>query len=392
MKYRLLAILLIAATGVSPRLAAAPARQARLGSVVATDEESSVTAPYNLQKCLARAEELFRSNDFREALIFYYEGLAMATNEEVKAKLHFRIGECLEGVRRFEFASYHYKLAMKGKLPELLSSRAVMKLEHLPELAQTEEATRLFNRAMELYKKRNIRAAIDDYLASLRLMPTLMAKDETGLIDDAVKYLTFLSETKDREPDRLLKLATLLELRGDTEKSIETLQQIIIIYPDSDQARQADDKLEMFATRKTSYVEPVRPKDELSEVLTQEQSLLFEDNFDFTSAGTISRELDGAAFTLRASNERTGIPADRFEIFSITLGLGSEQRDYLFTAEEGIDQKNLRFDADGIRYSVVFTAVNQTSGYIQDLYGGGRKPVTLFSNVRVQLRVERVSD
>jgi hypothetical protein len=29
-----------------------------------------------------------------------------------------------------------------------------MKLEHLPEMAQKEEATRLFNSAMELYKKR----------------------------------------------------------------------------------------------------------------------------------------------------------------------------------------------------------------------------------------------
>ncbi len=387
MKKKLLALLLISVTGFSHPLPAAPARSA--GSSRITIDESGVSAPYDLQKCLSRAEELFRANDFREALIFYYEGLAMTSSAEVKAKLHFRIGECLEGVRRFEFASYHYKLAMKGKLPELLASRAIMKLEHLPELAQTEEAGRLFNRAMELYKKRNIREAVDDYLASLRLMPTLMAKDESGLIEDAVKYLTFLSETKEREPDRLLKLATLLELRGDTEKAIETLQQIIIIYPESDQARQADDKLEMFATRKTSYVEPVRPRNELSEVLPAEETLLFEDSFEFTSAGTISRELEGAAFTLKASNERTGIPADRFEIFSITLGVGGEQRDFLFTAEEGVDQKNLRFDADGIRYSVVFTAVNQTSGYIQDLYGGGRKPVTLFANIRVQLRVEK---
>jgi tetratricopeptide (TPR) repeat protein len=267
-----------------------------------------------------------------------------------------------------------------------------MKLEHLPELAQTEEATRLFNRAMQLYKNRNIRAAIDDYLASLRLMPTLMAKDESGLIEDAVKYLTFLSETKEREPDRLLKLATLLELRGDIEKSTETLQQIVIIYPESDQARQADEKLELFAGRRTAYLEPVRPRNELAEVLPAEETLLFDDSFEFRSAGTISRELAGAAFTLRASNERTGIPADRFEIFSITLGNASEQRDFLFTAEEGIDQKNLRFDTGDVRYTVVFTAVNQTSGFVQDLYGGGRRSVTLFSNIRVQLRVERRLD
>ncbi len=388
MKDKLLAILLAAgflvpSTGLT---------QTGRSAVVRAAKDEGVSAPYTLQKCLTRAEELFRANDFREALIFYYEGLAMTTNEEVKAKLHFRIGECLEGVRRFEFASYHYKLAMKGRLPELLASRAIMKLEHLPELAQTEEATRLFNSAMQLYKKRNIRAAIDDYLASLRLMPTLMAKDESGLIEDAVKYLTFLSETREREPDRLLKLATLLELRGDIEKSIETLQQIVIIYPESDQARQADEKLELFAGRRTAYLEPVRPRDELSEVLPAEETLLFDDSFEFRSAGTISRELDGAAFTLRATNERTGIPADRFEIFSITLGTASEQRDFLFTAEEGIDQKTLRFDADQVRYTVVFAAVNQTSGFLQDLYGGGRRSVTLFSNIRVQLRVERRLD
>lgn len=351
--------------------------------------ETEVKPPYNLQRCLSRAEELFRANDYREALIFYYEGMALTNNEEVKAKLHFRIGECLEGVRRFDFATYHYQLALKGKLADLLASRAVMKLEHLPELAQTEEATRLFDRAMALYRRRNIREAIDDYLASLRLMPTLMARDESGLIEDAVKYLTFLSESKEREPDRLLKLATLLELRGDTEKATETLQQIIIIYPESDQARQADDKLEQFASRKTSYVEPVKPRNALQEITPEEDVQMFNDSFTFRNAGTISRELEGAAFTLRAINERPGIPADRFEVFSITLGGGSEQRDYIFTAEEGVDQKTLNFSTAEAKYSVVFTAVNQTRGYVQDLYGDGRRPVTLFTNVTVQIKIER---
>jgi tetratricopeptide (TPR) repeat protein len=245
---------------------------------------------------------------------------------------------------------------------------------------------------MELYRRRNIRAAIDDYLASLRLMPTLMAKDESGLIEDAVKYLTLLSESKEREPDRLLKLATLLELRGDTEKAIETLQQIIIIYPESDQARQADDKLEMFSQRKTAYVEPVKPRNALGEVLPEEDVLIFNDSFEFRNAGTISRELDSAAFTMRAINERPGIPADRFEIFSITLGSGREQRDYLFTAAEGIDQKTLSYATAEAKYSLVFTGVNQTRGYVQDLYGDGRRPVTLFSNITLQIRIERPAD
>ncbi len=357
----------------------------------ATTAGNELVPPYNLQKCLSRAEELFKANDYRDALVFYYEGMGMVgSNEEVKSRLHFRIGECLEAVRRYEFATYHYQLALSGKLPDLLASRAIMKLEHLPELAQTEEATRLFERAMALYRRRNIRAAIDDYLASLRLMPTLMAKDESGLIEDAVKYLTFLSESKEREPDRLLKLATLLELRGDIEKSVETLQQIIIIYPESDQARQADEKLERFNQRSTSYVEPVTPRDAVSEVVPPEDLLVFSDTFEFRNAGIISRQLDGAAFTLRAINERAGIPADRFEIFSITLGTGSEQRDFLFTAEDGIDQKNLSFVAAEVKYSASFVAVNQTRGYIQDLYGDGRRPVTLFSNVSVRIQVERI--
>ncbi|HAE38748.1 MAG TPA: hypothetical protein DCG57_08930 [Candidatus Riflebacteria bacterium] len=351
-----------------------------------------ITAPYTLNNCLSRAEELFRANNYRDALIFYYEGMSMTASEEVKARLHFRIGECLEAIRRFDFATYNYKKAVQGKLPELLASRAIMKLEHLPELAQTEEATRLFKRAMDLYRRRNIRDAIDDYLASLRLMPTLMAQDESGLIEDAVKYLTFLSESKEREPDRLLKLATLLELRGDVEKSIETLQQITIIYPESDQARQADEKLELFTQRRNAYVEPVRTASALKEVYGEETTLLFNEAFDFRNAGTISRQLENAAFTLRAINERPGIPPDRFEVFSITLGQGSDQRDFLFTAEEGIDQKTLSFVSGEVKYSVAFTSINQTHGFVQDLYGDGRRPVTLFSNIGVQLKIERQQD
>ncbi|MBU1105489.1 MAG: hypothetical protein KKB51_02380 [Candidatus Riflebacteria bacterium] len=357
-----------------------------------TDKGDAVTAPYTLNSCLSRAEELFRANNYADALIFYYEGMSMTANEEIKARLHFRIGECLEAIRRFDFATWHYKQAIRGKLPELLVSRAIMKLEHLPELAQTEEATRLFNRAMDLYRRRNIRDAIDDYLASLRLMPTLMAQDESGLIEDAVKYLTFLSESKEREPDRLLKLATLLELRGDVEKATETLQQIVIIYPDSDQAHQAEEKLELFTQRRTAYVEPVKPVSALDEVYGNEETLLFNETFDFRNAGTISRQLENAAFTLRAVNERPGIPPERFEVFSITLGQGSEQREFLFTAEEGIDQKNLSFVSAEVKYTVAFTSINQTRGFIQDLYGDGRRAVTLFSNVGVHLKIERRLD
>lgn len=348
-----------------------------------------ITPPYTINKCLVRAEDLFRKNDYREALTFYYEGLAMTTNDEIAAKLHFRIGECLEAVRRFEFATYHYKIALKsGKLPDLLQSRAFMKLEHLPEMAQTEEATRLFNSAMELYKKRNIRAAIDDYLASLRLMPTLMEKNEYGLIEDGVKYLTYLSETKDKEPDRLLKLATLLELRGDIEKSIETLQQIIIIYPDSDEATQAEAKLENFNTKKTSFLETSKPHDAISEVVTNENYVVFEETFEFSDTGSVSRDVEKGGFSLRAFNEREGIPAKRFEWFSIVLGKGAEKKDYLFSAADGMENNALSFETSTNKYYISFSDVSTTKAYIQDSYTGGKQGVPLFSSVRAKVKIE----
>lgn len=353
--------------------------------------DDEIKPPYTLHKCLLRGEELFRANNYAEALIFYYEAFQMVEDSATRGKLHFRIGECLEAVRRYEFATWHYQQAVKSSLPDILVSRVIMKLEHLPEMAQKEEADRLFKSAMNLYRKRNIREAIDDYLASLRLMPSLMAQDESGLIDDAVKYLTFLSESKEKEPSRLLKLATLLELRGDVEKSIETLQQIIIIYPDSDEASQAEDKLAMFSQRKTAYVEPSRPRNAIQELSSPTDAILFDEVFEFRNAGIVSRELQGFAFTFRAISEKPGIPPDRFEAFSATLGLGSEQRDFFFTADDGIDNNKHVFETAEVRYTITFAAVNLTRGFIQDLYGEGRKQVNLFSSIRVQLKVENLS-
>jgi tetratricopeptide (TPR) repeat protein len=352
--------------------------------------QEDLQPPYDLHRCLLRGEELYRANNYSDALIFYYEAMPMVKDSATKGKLHFRIGECLEAIRRFEFATWHYQQSVQHALPDLLASRVVMKLEHLPELAQKEEAARLFNRAMELYKKRNIREAIDDYLASLRLMPSLMAKDESGLIDDAVKYLTFLSESRENEPDRLLKLATLLELRGDIDKAKETFQQIIIIYPDSDQAVQAEEKLEMFDRRKTAYVEPVQPQNALEDLSDPADRIVFNETFEFRNPGTISRELQDCAFTFRAANESATVPANRFEILSVTLGQGAEQRDFFFSAEDGIGQSTYSFETDEVRYIMTFVAVNQIGGYIQDLYGGGKKAVKLFASIRVQLKVEKL--
>ncbi|MFZ5949786.1 MAG: hypothetical protein ACOYXC_03710 [Candidatus Rifleibacteriota bacterium] len=357
---------------------------------ISAQEDDSVKPPYTLNNCLLRAEQLFRENNYSAALIFYYEAMQMVSDPKTRGKLHFRIGECLEAVRRYEFATWHYQQAVKNRLPDILASRVVMKLEHLPEMAQKEEATRLFKSAMELYRKRNIREAIDDYLASLRLMPTLMAQDESGLIEDAVKYLTFLSESKDKEPSRLLKLATLLELRGDVEKSIETLQQIVIIYPDSDEAEQAEEKLASFSQKRTAFIEPRRPKDAIKELGSEADAKLFDEVFEFRNPGIISRDLEEFAFTFRAINEKTGLPADRFEAFSITLGKGSEQRDFFFTADDGIESNEHVFETDQVKYTMIFSGVNLTRAYIQDLYGDGRRQVNLFSEIRVQLKVERL--
>ncbi len=359
---------------------------------ISVAQNENLKPPYNLKDSLLRAEEMFRVNNFKEALIFYYEAMPLTTNEEVKSKLHFRIGECLEAIRRYDFATYHYQLAMKGSLPDILVSRSIMKLEHLPEMARKEEAERLFKKAMASYKKRNIRDAIDDYLTSLRLMPSLMAKDESGLIEDSIKYLTYLSESREKEPTRLLKLATLLELKGDVEKSVETLKQIEIIYPDSDEAQQAEEKLANFDRARTAYIEPAKTGNALKPFESNESSMIFEKSFNFNGAGTISRQLDNGAFTFKAFNEHNGIPENRFEFFSVIVGSGTEQQEFLFSAEDGIEKNSHVFETENLKYLVTFTSVNQTRGYIQDLYGNGRKSVGLFSSIGVKLTIEKKID
>lgn len=350
-------------------------------------DAEDMAPPYSLQKSLERSESLFKENNFRDALVFYYEALNMSASPSVKAKLHFRIGECLESLERYDFASYHFKLAVvSNKLPELLQSRAIMKLESLPDLAQKVEAERLYNRALTLYKQRNLRACISDYLESIRLMPTLMERNDSGLVEDGIKYLTLLSESRDKEPDRLLKLASLLELRGDIEKARDTLQQIVIIYPDSDEAHQAEEKLNSFENTNTTYLEPVRPEDAVAQVMVEE--LLYEDNFEFIGSSATSRNLGDYSFAFKAYNERAEIPNNRFEIFVISLGSGSEQKEYVYTSSEGIQDKNIIYETDKVLYTLTFKTVEQTVGYIQDLYGDGRQSVNLFSKININLKVE----
>ncbi|HEY9070204.1 MAG TPA: hypothetical protein VIV61_08085 [Candidatus Ozemobacteraceae bacterium] len=349
-----------------------------------------LTSPYQLNRLLSRGEELFQNNNYREAVIFYYEALSAAADEALKAKIHFRIGECLEGVRRFEFAGYHYKLAIRsGRLTELLRSRAGEKLRHLPKMAQHEEALRLFNKAMAAYRRRDVRGCIDDYLESLRLEPSLMAQDNSNLLDDAIQYLTFVSETKEKEPERLLKLATLMELRGDTEKAIETLKQILIIYPNAPVAREAEEKVAFYTQKRTSYLEVRRPRDAMPEVQERANPVLHETSLEFVDPGTVSKDLAECAYTFRASNESSNIPEHRFESFTVTLGKGENQKEYVFRAEEGISDRKLVHEGGDATYTIEFTEVNLTTAYIQDIYGEGVRSTQLFSGIKLNLTVTR---
>ncbi len=369
----------------TPRVtqAAAPLRNA-----VAT-EEPAVSRPYTLQETLRRAEELFVQNNYREALIFYYEGLDQVEASEIRGKLHFRIGECLEGIRRFDFAAYHYKLAIKLNLGRGLMERAANKLKLLPRLAQKEEAMRLYQRAMTAYRKRNVRDAIDDYLKSLRLEPSLMAQDNSGLLDDAIQYLTLLSESKDQEPSRLLKLASLLELRGETEKAIETFKQILIIYPKSPQAREAEEKVAFFTSKRNSYLEFSRPANALSEVAEPATRVLFTSDFEFSDPGAVSKDFPEAAFTFKASNEQPNVPRGRFELFTVILGKGENQKEFFYKAEDGIPDQKLTWDDGTCIYQVAFEEVNATTAYIQDVYGEGSRPSPLFTRIKTSLVIQR---
>jgi tetratricopeptide (TPR) repeat protein len=350
-----------------------------------------IAPPADLKALLTRGEELFRANSFGEALVFYYEALTLARAPDVRGKLHFRLGECLEGVRRFEFATYHYQQALRARLPQDLASRVALKLQHLPQLAQREEAMRLFNRAMAAYRKRDIRGCIDDYLTSLQLEPSLMAQPDAGLIDDAIQYLTYLTEAREREPLRLLRLATFLELRGETEKAIEALKQIAIIYPDSPVTREAEEKIAFYQQKRNSYIEVRTPRNALKEAVPPPSPLIFEIDLEFTDPGVVSRDLPLAAFTVKAANEQPNVPERRFESLTVILGRGSMQKEFLFTAEEGIGEKTLTYDDGSLIYDVRFGEVAVTTSYIQDIYGEGVRTAPLFSRVRLHLEIRRPS-
>ncbi|MFZ2958725.1 MAG: hypothetical protein WA705_17690 [Candidatus Ozemobacteraceae bacterium] len=350
-----------------------------------------LTSPYAVNDALLRGEELFQANNYREALIFYFESIVFVTDPVLKSKVHFRLAECLEGVRRFEFAEYHYKLALRGRLPEALAARAAYKLKHLPQLAQHEEAMRLFNKAQGSYKRRDVRNAIDDYLASLRLEPGLMAQDESGLIDDAIQYLTFLSEAKDKEPGRLLKLATLLELKGETDKALETLKQILIIYPSSKAASEAEEKVAFFSKKRSTYLEIKRPTDSLNEVTPKVSPILLDTDLTFKDPGGVSKELNEAAYTFKALNELANIPNGRFEVFSIVLGRGANQKEFLFRADEGIPEKRYSFDDGTVVYVVTFREVDIGTAYIQDIYGEAPRPAPLFRSISLNLSITNKS-
>ncbi len=349
-----------------------------------------VVPPYTLERALARAEELFSKDNYREAAVFYYEALALAEAGETVGRIHFRVGECLEAMRRFEYAGYHYKLALKSPLPEVLASRALTKLQHLPKLAQKEEATRLFKRARANHKARNVRAALDDYIESIRLEPGLMSQDDGGLIDDAIQYLTYLSESPDKEPQRLLKLATFLELRGEADKAKEVYKQIQVLFRGTPEATLAKDKVHFFEQRRNRFIEPRRPENALDQVVPQQTPIIVDARFEFSDPGTVSKESDGAAYTFRAANEQANLPARRFEVFTAILGAGENQKELQWRAADGEPESRESTHEDGnLVYTLTLENFEIVTAYVNDVYGEGMRAQPLFTNVKVHLVVRR---
>ena len=70
MKKPCLNFLLAAAVMALPGSLTVASAQPRSAKRLEIKQNAEVPTPYTLQKCLSRAEELFRANDYREALIF----------------------------------------------------------------------------------------------------------------------------------------------------------------------------------------------------------------------------------------------------------------------------------------------------------------------------------
>lgn len=355
--------------------------------VFSNNPDEKVKQPYGLKELLYRAEELYKENNYKDAIIFYFEALLLANNQNIIAKIHYRLAECLESVKRFELAEYHYKLALKGEITDEIASKISNKLLILPQLAQKEEAVRLYKRAMQAYKRKDIRSALEDYLKSVQLQPSLMEKDDSGLIDDAIKYLSYLSEERSKEPSRLLKLATFYELKGDIDKAIETLKQIIIIYPNSAEALNADEKLASFERKKTLYIQYMPPKNILSENKNTKNVFLLDTTFDFANPTTLSKQMSNYAYTFKAYNELPNLPDNTFEVFTIILGLGENQKEYVFKADEGFNERLICYEDDHVQYNIEIVNVETRTVYINDIFGEGRKAIQLFSKISLRLTI-----
>ena len=102
-----------------------------------------------------------------------------------------------------------------------------------------------------------------------------------------------------------------------------------------------------------------------------------------------SKEMAEYAFTFKAANEQPGIPDHRFEIFSVVLGKGENQKESLFRADEGINERILTFEDGKVQYRVEFQTVDLTTAYVQDIYGDGVRAAPLFAEIQVKLTVTR---
>ena len=78
---------------------------------------------------------------------------------------------------------------------------------------------------------------------------------------------------------------------------------------------------------------------------------------DLADPGVVSKQLAECAYTFRAHNEQPNVPMHRFELFSMTLGTGENQKEYSFRAEEGIPEKTVTYEDPQAKYTVTLLAV-----------------------------------
>ncbi|HNV69606.1 MAG TPA: hypothetical protein PKO06_07920, partial [Candidatus Ozemobacteraceae bacterium] len=154
-------------------------------------------------------------------------------------------------------------------------------------------------------------------------------------------------------------------------------------------AGEAEEKVAFFTNKRTSYPEFQRPANALREVAEPATRVLFTSDFEFSDPGAMSKDFPEAAFTFKAANEQPNVPRGRFELFTVILGKGENQKEFFFKAEDGIPDQKLSWDDGTCIYQVAFEEVNATTAYIQDVYGEGSRPSPLFTRIKTSIVIQR---